>query len=151
MTSAEAAEIGRKGGLKKKPATLIAQMFRDALAKKVHEESDEWIKSMRDLALGLYTEVRDEEGNVVSVYRKPPNHKAWVAVLDRAFGKPKQPVEFENPLEVDILSKRGQYLLNELKKHENGKANTKGVAGDDGKGKRSGEAGVDQTVVGSKE
>lgn len=100
------AENGKKGGREKATATLIAQEFRDKLAKRVKADMQSWIDPIEDLAKGHFVEVKQADGTI-KVYKKSPDSKAWQTVMDRAFGKPKQPLtggdDEDKPVGVIVL------------------------------------------------
>jgi len=120
-------------GRPKSLATIRAQKFKERISEEIAQEAKEWIASIRDLALGHFVEVRDENGNVQRVYKKSPDARAWKIATERAFGKPVQPLasDPENPFEVShVISAKAQHLLNELQNDEdNQPENMAGEAG----------------------
>ena len=109
---------GRKGGRPKNSSTIIGEEFRNQLAEQIKAEATEWLQAIRDAALGHFKEVRDPEGQITRVYKRSPDQKAWATAMDRAFGKPKQPIGFDDPLDVNILSQRSSMLLESLNEAE---------------------------------
>lgn len=85
-------ENGKLGGRPLGTATLIRQKFREALAKKIDAEAEDWLTAIRDSALGHYVQLQRKDGTV-KVYKKSPDPAAWREAMDRAFGKAEQSVD----------------------------------------------------------
>ena len=105
---------GRKGGRPKNSSTIIGEEFRNQLAEQIKAEATEWLQAIRDAALGHFKEVRDPDGQITRVYKRSPDQKAWATAMDRAFGKPKQPIGIEDDLTAEMISKRSNMLLQAL-------------------------------------
>lgn len=73
------AENGKLGGRPKGEARIAAQLFREALAKRITENAQAWMDAIEGMALGKNGE--------------KPNADAWTKGMDRAFGKPEQAVD----------------------------------------------------------
>jgi hypothetical protein len=86
---------GRRKGAGRKPsdATIVAQAFKAALARRVGMRAWRYLDAMEDLALGHYVERLDENGNPIKVYKTAPDREAIRDVLDRFIGKPAQNIE----------------------------------------------------------
>jgi len=84
----KAAENGKKGGRPKKTSTIYAQKFRDELAQMIMDDVGAFVNALKPKAL---------EGDV----------PAFKELMDRAFGKPKQPLtggdEDDRPVGVIVL------------------------------------------------
>lgn len=88
-------ENAKLGGRPESEASVIKRKFRDALAKKIEAESEEWMGAIKDAALGHYVEVKQADGTI-KVYKKSPDAGAWQKGMDRAFGSPEQLIDHQN-------------------------------------------------------
>lgn len=110
---------GRKNknqGRPKSTATIEAQLFRESLATRIGKDADRWLTSIDDAANGHFVEVKTKDGQV-KVYKKAPNPQAWEKAMDRAFGKPEQPVDHTTKgekLEGSISDASVQKLVSEF-------------------------------------
>jgi len=66
----------------------------------VGENFHAMLQAKKNLALGVYVEVPDKEGNV-QIYQKPPDERALAYCLDQAMGKAKQTIEHEGAIKSD--------------------------------------------------
>ena len=71
---------GKREGAGKKiaTATLIAQKFRKALAKRINKDANKWMDAI--------------DGSM-RVYKTKPDPNAWQKATDRAFGNPEQGID----------------------------------------------------------
>lgn len=104
--SLTSATNGRKGGRKKGPATIIAEKMRDEIAKQIKAEAPVLIAAQLQ---------RAKEGDTI----------AFRELMDRAFGRPKQPLanDEENPLlPFPIIEPPKHVLLDNRNEKNNGDA-----------------------------
>lgn len=85
----------KKGGRPMSPANRMGHVFREKLAAHLTEKADEYIAAMSRLALGAEVEKVTSSGERY-IYRLPPDSKAWQAMMDRGFGKPKETINHQN-------------------------------------------------------
>jgi len=85
---------GKREGAGKKiaTATLIAQKFRKALAKRINKDANKWMDAIEDAALGHWIEAKQIDGSM-RVYKTKPDPNAWQKATDRAFGNPEQGID----------------------------------------------------------
>lgn len=102
---------GKPKGHKSKN-TLAAEQARARLIQNIHDHMDEVFEAWLTSALGFKIEKTDKNGTA-KIYLVPPNPNAIRDMLDRAMGKPVQPVEGSIDTSVD-LSARAKALLDKL-------------------------------------
>ncbi len=111
---------GRRSGAgkpkgRKASHTLEASQARARLIERIHEDMDELYEAWLSIALGEWKE-GVVDGKPQRIYTRPPNASAIRDMLDRAMGRPVQPVESPIVPTVDI-SKHTQTLLAQLNAH----------------------------------
>jgi len=117
LTKEEASAMGKKGGAvrgeQRKQETVAKIEAREALRKKIEADMDALYSAWRDAAIGHFITV-----DGVSVYKKSPNAVAIKDMFERAFGKPTQPIGFENPLQIQSLDKKAEELIAKINEYE---------------------------------
>lgn len=127
-------ENGKKGGRPKGYASIAAENFRAALCKEIEKEAAEYVKAWKALALGHWVEVKDENGNPVSIYKKSPDNSALRDLTNRAFGKPEQPIEHSGDIgsyDLTVDERKDLMLFEHYEEGEDGTlSETDGETGD---------------------
>lgn len=116
MAGEASRENGKKGGRKKGSAgthTLAAAEARARLIQNIHDNMDELFEIWMTTCRGYYQE-KTIFGKQTIVYKVPPNPNAIRDIMDRAMGRPTQPIEAKVETQVD-LSKRAREVLGQLK------------------------------------
>ena len=108
----------RKGAGKPKGVkashTIEASVARAKLIQDIHNDMDVFYAAWKDRALGHYEEREIIPGSgIVRVYKKAPDGNAIRDIMDRAMGRPVQPVDAKIDAVVD-LSKRAKDMLAQL-------------------------------------
>lgn len=140
ITKETAKKLGAKGGRNKKghkaAHTLEAEAARAALIAGIHELMPQILAAWADKALGHYEEREIIPGSgVVKIYKKAPDANAIRDMLDRAMGKPVQPISAKVEDGVDLTEENAK-ALEELNKalNDNRRQRNQNVAGGTGKG-----------------
>ena len=66
----------------------------------VGENFHAMLEAKKNLALGVFIEVQDEDGNA-HIYQKPPDERALAYCFDQAMGKATQPIKHEGAIKSD--------------------------------------------------
>lgn len=106
-----ARENGRKGGRPKGSGNphIKAKMAAEALLiEEAKKHIPDIVNSLVEAAKGMWVEIK-RDGQTVRVYRKPAEVAAIKEFLDRIMGKAKQPIDFQEPLVIE-LSKRAKEM-----------------------------------------
>lgn len=152
-----ARENGKKGGRPKgsvSPKTKARQKAEALFIEEAAKHIPSMVDALIDTATGIYTAI-EKDGQIIRVYKRKPEAQAIKEFFDRVMGKATQPIEWENPLELDItteLSKRTAQLAKPFLENDNeytGKAIPKLDAGT-GKNTKGRKAAVHNKNTGAK-
>ena len=107
--------MGKIGGGHNKgkpsPSTLAKVAAQDALRAAIEADMQELYDAWKATAIGHFVRVKTATGET-KVYKRSPNASAIKDMFERAFGRPKQPIE--GSITVMDLSESAQAILDEL-------------------------------------
>ena len=92
---------GRPQG-SKAPHTIETEAAKKRLIERIKDDLDKIYDAWLASAIGYYAEVKTPDGKV-RVYKKQPNPIAADALMNRAFGRPKEQIEHSGDIKITEL------------------------------------------------